>query len=62
METSKDSEIEESSDLLFFNIRWIIHLQFVSWKQTVDQAFYLEILELLQQLVCRTYPNVTLWK
>ena len=43
-EKSKKSEVKCENDAVFFNVRRIVHREFVPSAQAVNQAFYLEIL------------------
>jgi hypothetical protein len=40
--------------ITFFNIKGIVHLEFISKGQTVDQANYMEIMTWSREAVCRT--------
>jgi hypothetical protein len=41
----------------FSDIRGIIHFKFMLQGQTVDQAYYVEILKQLHEAVCRRMPE-----
>jgi len=43
--------------LTFFDIRGIVHYEFVPNGQTVNQVYYLEVLERLREKVRRKRPN-----
>jgi len=43
--------------LTFFDIREIVHYEFVSSGQTVNQVYYLEVLERLREKVRRKRPE-----
>ena len=43
--------------LTFFDIRGIVHYEFVPTEQTVHQVYYLEVLEKLRELVWRKRPE-----
>ena len=43
--------------LAFFDIRGIVHYEFVPTGQTVNQVYYLEVLERLHEKVRRKRPN-----
>jgi len=42
----------------FFDIRGIVHYEFLSTGQTVNQVYYLEVLESLREMLDRNDPNV----
>jgi len=43
--------------LTFFDIRGIVHYEFVPTGQTVNQVYYLEVLERLREKVGRKQPE-----
>jgi len=43
---------------LFFDIRGIVHYEFVPTGQTVNQVYYLEVLEKLHEKVRRKQPEI----
>ena len=43
--------------LTFFDIRGIVHYEFVSTGQTVNQVYYLEVMETLHEKLDRNDPN-----
>jgi len=43
--------------LTFFDIRGIVHYEFVPTGQTVNQVYYLEVLEMLREKVRRKRPE-----
>jgi len=48
---------QESMLLTFFDIRGIVHYEFVPTGQTVSQVYYLEVLERLREKVRRKRPE-----
>ena len=44
--------------LTFFDIRGIVHYEFVPTGQTVNQVYYLEVLERLREKVRRKRPEL----
>jgi len=44
--------------LTFFDIRRIVHYELVPTGQTVNQAYYLEVLERLREKVRRKRPDI----
>jgi len=46
--------------LTFFDIRGIVHYEFVPTGQTVNQVYYLEVLERLHEKLDGNDPNVFL--
>ena len=44
--------------LTFFDIRGIVHYEFVPTGQTVNQVYYLEVLERLREKVRRKRPKL----
>jgi len=44
--------------LTFFDIRGIVHYEFVPTGQTVNQVYYLEVLERLREKVRRKQPEI----
>ena len=44
--------------LNFFDIRGIVHYEFVPTRQTVNQVYYLEVLERLREKVRRKRPEI----
>jgi len=44
--------------LTFFDIRGIVHYEFVPNGQTVNQVYYLEVLERLREKVTRKRPKL----
>jgi len=44
--------------LIFFYIRGIVHYEFVLTGQTVNQVYYLEVLERLREKVRRKRPEL----
>ena len=46
--------------ICFFDIKGLVHFEFVSQGQTVNQQFYLEVLKRLRDAVRRKRPE--LWR
>jgi hypothetical protein len=44
--------------ITFFDIKDIVHFEFISQGQTVNQAYYVEILKRLREAVCRKRPEL----
>jgi hypothetical protein len=44
--------------ITFFRIKDIVHFEFIPQGQTVNQAYYVEILKQLHEAVCRKRPEV----
>jgi len=44
--------------LTFFDIKGIVHFKFILWGQTVNQAYYVEIMKWLHEAVCRKRPEL----
>jgi hypothetical protein len=44
--------------ITFFNIKGIVHYEFIPQGQTVNQAYYVEILKWLNEAVCRKRPEL----
>jgi len=44
--------------LTFFDIRGIVQYEFVPTGQTVNQVYYLEVLEMLREKVRRKRPEI----
>jgi hypothetical protein len=44
--------------ITFFDIKDIVHFEFIPEGQTVNQAFYVEILKRLLEAVCRKGPEL----
>jgi hypothetical protein len=44
--------------ITFFDIRGIVHLEFIAQDQTVSQAYYVVILKLLREGVHRERPEL----
>ena len=44
--------------IFFFNIRGIVHYEFVPTGQKVNQVYYLEVLERLREKVRRKRPEL----
>ena len=61
-EKSKTSEVkcENNAHCFFFDIRGIMHWEFIPPGQTVNQEFYLEVLRRLRENVRRKRPE--LWR
>ena len=57
---SKTSEVKCENDARFFDVRGIVHQEFVPPGQTVNQEFYLEVLRQLRENVRRKHPE--LWR
>jgi hypothetical protein len=44
--------------ITFFNIKAIVHFEFIQQGQTVNQAYYVDILKWLHEAVCRKGPKL----
>jgi hypothetical protein len=44
--------------ITFFDIKGTVHFKFISQGQTVNLAYYMEILKQLHEAVCRKRPEL----
>ena len=56
--TWNDNKVRELATLCSFYIRGIVHYEFVPTGQTVNQVYYLEVLNRLREKVRRKRPEI----